>query len=350
MTSKLTLALLALAAAGCAGSSQAERATDVAVVREAFQTAADTSDNVDSPAVWHGPAGQHWILSTAKGTHVMLVHDAATGREVRRVGTRGSGDGQFDRPNGVAVVDDLMVVVERDNRRVQVFALPDFTPLGHFGANRLRKPYGVSVYATAPGRYRIYVTDSYEGPDESVPPDAELGERVHSFTFVLANGRVAAQHERAFGDTSGPGRLLVVESILADVERGRLLIAEEVEGGSHVKEYTLDGRYVGTALPEARFPNQAEGLALYACPGGQGYYVATDQGVGVNTFHVFDRVSLAHVGAFEGPRTLNTDGIALTQTAFGPFPAGAFFAVHDDQAVSGFSWADVARALDLRTC
>jgi hypothetical protein len=41
----------------------------------------------------------------------------------------------------------------------------------------------------------------------------------------------------------------------------------------------------------------------------------------------FDRATLAHVGAFRGPATLNTDGIALTQRPFGAFPAGAFFAV-----------------------
>jgi hypothetical protein len=34
----------------------------------------------------------------------------------------------------------------------------------------------------------------------------------------------------------------------------------------------------------------------------------------------------------------NTDGVALTQAGFGPFPAGAFYAGHDDGDVAAFSW------------
>ena len=67
-----------------------------------------------------------------------------------------------------------------------------------------------------------------------------------------------------------------------------------------------------------------------------------------DTFHVFDRTSLAHLGSFRGNTTLNTDGIALTQRSYGDFPSGAFFAVHDDGNVAAFSWAAIADALKLR--
>jgi 3-phytase len=30
------------------------------------------------------------------------------------------------------------------------------------------------------------------------------------------------------------------------------------------------------------------------------------------------------------------------------FPAGAFYAVHDDQAVSAFDWGEIAQGLSLR--
>src|SRR5690606_18381740 len=102
----------------------------LATVAEAFHTVRDTLANIDSPAVWHGPDGQHWVLSTAKATHLIRVEDAATGTLVRDVGGPGSGPGEFSRPNGIAVIDDFMLIVERDNARVQVFTLPDFTPIG----------------------------------------------------------------------------------------------------------------------------------------------------------------------------------------------------------------------------
>lgn len=63
----------------------------------------------------------------------------------------------------------------------------------------------------------------------------------------------------------------------------------------------------------------------------------------------FDRKTLEHVGAFSGTTTRNTDGVALTQVGFGPFPAGAFYAIHNDGNIAAFSWAAIAEKLGLRT-
>ena len=43
--------------------------------------------------------------------------------------------------------------------------------------------------------------------------------------------------------------------------------------------------------------------------------------------------------------TRNTDGIAITQTAFGPFKKGAFYAVHDDGNIAAFDLADIAECM-----
>ncbi|HET6616468.1 MAG TPA: phytase, partial [Gemmatimonadota bacterium] len=110
------------------------------VLEEVFLTERDTVDDVDSPAIWHGPAGQHWILTTAKATDVVLVNDAATGEAIRRLGGTGSGPGQLDRPNGIAVVGNTLFVVERDNARLQAFSLPELASLGTFGQAELRRP------------------------------------------------------------------------------------------------------------------------------------------------------------------------------------------------------------------
>ena len=70
--------------------------TAAVVVSEIFETPRDTIDNIDSPAVWHGPNGEHWLLATAKETDLIVVSDATTGEVVRRVGTTGTGIGQMD--------------------------------------------------------------------------------------------------------------------------------------------------------------------------------------------------------------------------------------------------------------
>lgn len=44
----------------------------------------------------------------------------------------------------------------------------------------------------------------------------------------------------------------------------------------------------------------------------------------------------------------NTDGVALTQAVFGPFPSGAFYAVPNDGYIAAFSWGEIAEGLGLR--
>lgn len=350
MKQLLTLAGAALLAA-CAESKPAADTTTpltIAVVGEAYQTERDTLLDIDSPAVWHGPNGEHWMLVTAKHGDIIRVADASTGKTLRDVGGSGTGLGQFERPNGIAVIDSLLFVVERDNRRVQVMTLPSFRSIGSYGTPELIKPYGVAVRQEAPGVYDTWITDSYELVEDQVPPDSALGRRIRHYRVSVAGGSIETTMIAAFGDTTGAGVLRVVESIAVDPPNDRLLIAEELEGESMLKVYTMAGRFTGDTVARRYFPNQAEGIALFACSDGDGYWITTDQGKGRNTFHLFARKDLAYRGSFQSPTILNTDGIALTQVSFPGFPAGAFFAVHDDGGVAALSWEAIAKGLGLR--
>jgi 3-phytase len=319
-------------------------------IAAAFETARDTLDNIDSPVVWHGVQNEHWLIATAKDGDVLVVSEAGTGRLIRRVGGTGKAAGQLDRPNGVAVLDNLLFVVERDNARLQVFALPTWQSLGTFGQTDLRLPYGITLQRAGSNTYDVFVTDNYEQGEDTIPPDSLLDKRVRRYRVSVHNNNVHAQLTGTFGDTQGAGVLRVVESIAGDPVQDRLLIAEEQEGASMIKAYTKAGRFTGQIIESRFFPNQAEGIVLYECGTESGYWVATDQGMERNTFHVFDRVTLQHVGSFRGAGVLNTDGIALTQRAAPRFPDGAFYAVNNDASVAAFSWAVIAQALGLRKC
>jgi 3-phytase len=324
-------------------------AKPVAVVRETYLTRFDSADNIDGPAVYRGRDGIYRLLATAKGPDVIIVYDAATGAVVKRVGATGTAPGQLRRPNGIIVLDDsIALVVERDNARVQGFRLPDFEPIGTFGEKQLRLPYGITSYAQSPGVYMVYVTDNYQTADDQVPPDRDLGARVKQFRVRIVGGKLRAEHVRNFGDTKGDGVIRVAESIVADPAQGLLAIAEEMPGDSYIKVYDLDGRFTGRVFGREQITQQAEGIALYTCGDAAGYWIATDQGDTANTFHVFDRASFNHLGSFTGAAIRRTDGVTLTQRAFGPFPAGVFFGSHLDGGVGALSWIEIARALRLR--
>jgi 3-phytase len=321
---------------------------EVVAIKESFTTLRNESDNVDSPALWHGENGQNWLLATAKEGNVIMVYDAATGEKINQFGQTGTALGDLSRPNGIAVIDNYAVIVERDNHRIQVFSLPEFEPLGFFGEADLRFPYGLTIDQFE-GKYHLYVTDNYETPDEETPPADSLGQRVHHFVFTIENNQVAASHIKAFGETSGDGILHKVESLLLDRVHNRLLIADEHEEHRNVKIYDVEGDFTGRVIPHNYFFYEPEGIVVWECEAdSSGYYIMVDQGKINNTFQVFDRKTLEYKGGFGGEITRNTDGIAITQNTFGNFKYGAFYPVHNDGSLTAIAWEDIAETLGLK--
>ncbi len=328
----------------------------VRTVPEAWESAKTPAEELDSLATWTTPEGGTWLIASAKSTHRLVVYDAQDGRELRTVGGKGAGPGQFNRPNGVAVFGDRLFVVERDNHRVQVLALPSFRPIGSFGAEVLRSPYGLWLNETEPDEYEAYVTDSFmDGARfDVVPPFDQLDKRVHRFRVQFDQaGRLRAHDNGTFGDTAPATALRIVESIAGDPAASRLMIADESRSddsghrGSTLREYTFDGRPTGRSMPQGSFAAEAEGVALWSCPGGDGYWIAVDQLAPLTTFHLFERDTLAPAGSFQGTATAYTDGIALDATASPRFPGGALYAVDNDVAVTAFDLRDVVAALGL---
>lgn len=367
--------LLPLLLAGCASGLQRNsdllHATDPVgavfpaterVVPERYVSPAHPGVELDSLATWPAPDGRTWLIASAKSAHTLMVFDADTGAWLRTVGgPEGTTDAanptpRFKRPNGLAVHGDRLFVVERDNRRVQILALPSLQPLGTFGEDQLRSPYGLWVSEVSPGGLDVYVTDSfmYGKRYEIVPPLAELDQRVRRYHLEMDdNDAFSATYLGSFGDTAEPGALRVVESIAGDPVHGRLLIADERfpdsagQPTSTLREYTLAGTFTGRSMPERTFASEAEGVALWACTADSGYWVAVDQRATLTAFHLFDRRDLTPAGSFRGNTTSLSDGIALHAASTAAFPDGALFAMHRDESVTAFDLADIARTLQL---
>jgi 3-phytase len=358
MPYRLLFAAFAAALAGCTATrpAVAPPAAPVAVqpaaitVAERFVSDDNSADELDSPATWTAEDGRTRVLVTAKSSHRVVMFDGDSGERLGDVGGKGAAPGQFNRPNGIAVQGDLAFVVERDNHRVQVLSLPDLTPVAAFGGTELRSPYGIWINEPEPGDLDVYVTDDfmYGAKFDQLPPPAELASRVKRFRVEVDGDQVRARLLGAFGDT-GDASLHVVESVAGDAANDRLLIADEDTRArpSTLRDYTLDGRYTGRSIAPGAFAQQAEGVALWDCPGGAGYWIAVDQIAPLAVFHVFDRSTLAPVGSFRGRVTSHTDGIALHAAGTPSFPGGVMYAVHDDRAIAAFDLRDVASALHL---
>lgn len=355
----LLFALVLLPLAGCREQGPAQTAPGTApgaeprivLVREAFVTSARREDEIDSVAAWAHPEGDTWVIATAKASQRLLVFDGDSGEFLQAIGGRGTGPGEFNRPNGIAVHGDLLFVAERDNGRIQMFDLPGFEPRGSFGEGDLIAPYGLWLMPLADGGLDVFVTDSYLADVRTltVPPLAELDRRVRRYRLDPTDPMPRARLMQTFGDTTPQGALRMVESIAGDPAHDRLLIAEEdLRVGTTLREYTLDGRFTGRNLPPDTFEAQAEGVALYACPDGHGYWITADQHGDLTQFLVFERASLAYLGRFHGEHTAATDGVAMHMAPTRRFPDGVFYASHDDEGVTAFDWREIAQALGLR--
>ncbi len=305
-------------------------------VPQAWSTAGTKDGNIDSLAACRLPDGSVRVFATAKEGHCIDVLDATDGRRLRSLGKQGDGVGEFNYPNGIvaitfadplrAVKEDvtpLILVIERDNHRVQAFHPDTLQPAGTFGADELNRPYGGAVSYRG-RRVLLYVTDT------EVPP----AETVKVFQLRLSGDTVQARHLRSFGDTEGPGVVAEAESIVVDDRHDRVLLCDEKNGD--VKVYDRAGKFTGRVFGKAQVEREPEGIAIYESPAGS-FVILTDQQKALSVWHIFDRQTYAHRAAFTGQPTIaNTDGICLYTEQFGPFPRGAFFAVHDDREVRAY--------------
>ena len=357
MSKSILAAALALTVAGCASTSRPPSSPDPLtapapnLVAEAWVSPELPGEELDSIATWADGDGGTLLLATAKSTHRLALFDGDSGEPLRTVGGRGKAPGEFTRPNGLAVSGNMLFVVERDTPRVQLLSLPDLRPQASFGGDELRAPYGIWLRESAPRELEAFVTDSfmYGERHDVVPPADELAQRVRRYRLRFDDqGHLDAIYAGSFGETGGPARLNMVESIAGDPVHDRLLVAEEDRTSpSNLHVYGFDGGWSGRSLPEGTFAGEAEGVVLWACGARSGYWLAVDQQAPLTWFHLFDRETLAPAGSFHGAVTANTDGIALHAAATPRFPGGVLYAVHDDRAVSAFDLRDVAGRLDL---
>lgn len=314
------------------------------VVHASFSTARESGLELDSLATWVSPEGAPWVIATAKRAGLLLAFDGETGAELARTNI----DAPLQGPNGVAVFGDLLFVVERDAARVAVLTLPEFSRIGEFGQEWLAQPYGLWLRESAPFELEVFVTDSYTGQ----PTALELNDqRIKRFRVTLDED-IKMQWVDAFGSTDEAGALRQVESIAGDEDQGRLVIADEWRAGTAppaLRVYGFDGRYRGEDIGSGLFQGEPEGVALYDCPDGSGYWIAADQHASQNRFHVFDRITLKWLGSFMGEGVRDSDGIALRSAASEHFPDGVLYVADGGEAVAAFDWRNIARALGLHS-
>lgn len=306
------------------------------------QTWDEDKDDVDSAAVWRNPQGGGMLFLTAKAADKVYVCDALSGKLLRTIGGPSDVDVKMKYPNGVAVFDDYLLIVERDGKKVSVFSLPDMEPAGEFGGDVLIKPYGITGYKKD-GAWEVFVTDDFDWP---LKEKGKPAKRVKHFR--MPEGKAEAKLVNMFGEPQGGHALLEVETIMIDPDREVLWICDEKQKA--IREFTTDGHPTGKTVGAGIIDNDPEGLALCVDPKAPsgGWWMLSDQGDKETILRIFDRTG-TYVGLVTAqPNLANTDGICFSQGDLGDkFQGGALYCIHDDCRTHAYSWADIAKALGL---
>lgn len=153
--------------------------------------------------------GRRRLYAVDTRQHVLVVFDLGTGKVQARVGKRGSDEGQFNFPTGVAVGRDGQVfVTDTMNCRVQVFG-PDLRFVRSFGSlgvnpGQFRRPKGIAVDDDGV----VYVVDSDFNNFQMLTPEGQP---------LMWVGEMGQR----------PGQLLLPAGIAFDHARRRILVGEQ---------------------------------------------------------------------------------------------------------------------------
>ena len=99
------------------------------------------ADELDSLATWPTEDGLTWLIATGKSTHRLVGLRRRRRRRLRTFGSEGSGHGQFNRPNGIAVLRRPRCSWSSATTiACRCCQLPDFTLRRHLRRERTAQP------------------------------------------------------------------------------------------------------------------------------------------------------------------------------------------------------------------
>ncbi|MET0269185.1 MAG: phytase, partial [Sphingomonas sp.] len=342
------LALMALAAAGCASAPPppGDRTASVAARGETAPVATG-ADAADDPAIWRDrrhPAASLIVATDKKaGLH---LYDLA-GRHLDFAASPRLNN--VDLRDGVTIAGRPGILIAASDRadegqaKVALFALDPATrrlrALGNPAAGA-GEAYGVCLWRAAKTKALYAFLVMKDGRIDQIALDASGATPTARIVRTL---RLATQSE----------------GCVADDRTGKLYVAEEDVG---IWAFDADPAAPATPAPVAKVDGRmltadVEGLAI--APRGRtgGWLVASSQGD--NAYALFRLPDHAPAGRFRIAAgrfgaTSQTDGIEVALGDFGPaYPGGLMIAQDGDNAPAAqnfklVAWADIVRALGLR--
>jgi hypothetical protein len=164
------------------------------------------------------PSGNSYVVDRDNDTITVWDED---GSFIQRIGTRGSGQGQLNNPNDIAVTEDEIYVVEESNHRIQVFDKNGtfLRKWGQHGSNNgdFHHPYSIALKMDGNRVKEVFVADRYhhevEVFDENGTFLRKIGEHGHQENQIYdATGVAIGPDEKVYISSLHHNKVKVFET------------------------------------------------------------------------------------------------------------------------------------------
>jgi len=347
-TSSLALTTMGIIALSFTAAAQTIPPT--ITVNSKVSTGAVKGD-ADDPAIWIHPTNpaKSVVIGTDKDPSGGLYVWDMTGKQIQYV--------PLGRPNNVDVrygmivggqSIDIAVTNSRSNpKQIKVFkidsndgALTDITTDGRILTPELDDPYGVCLYQRKSDGAMFVIESTQSGAKSNL----------HQYRLEDDGaGKVKGAYVRAFGNNTIKK---FVEGLVADDELGYVYASDETNA---IRKYYADpargddNQIVAFALGDG-ISGDREGLAIYQCPNGAGYLLASNQsGTNVKVYRREGEGGDPHQHTLLTTIKTNgssaTDGLDVTnRPASAQFPKG-FLITHNapGKQFKLYAWEEIAQ-------
>jgi 3-phytase len=308
--------------------------------------------DADDPAIWVHPTdpAKSVIIGTDKDDNGGLYVWDMNGTEIQYVplGRPNNVDVRYGMRVGGQLIDITVTNLRSNPKQIKVFkinpadgTLTDITTPNGILTPELADPYGICLYKRPSDGAMFVIESTQVGANKN---------NLHQYLLQDdGTGKVKGTYVRAIGN----GVIQTyVEGLVADDELGYIYASDEPNA---IRKFYADpargdDKQIVAFATDDGISGDREGLAIYNCPGGTGYLIASSQGNStVKIYHREGEAGDPHkhtlITTIKTNGSTSTDGLDITNLpTSATFPKG-FLVKHNSPGKQFvlYAWEDIAQ-------
>jgi 3-phytase len=209
-----------------------------------WKTLCHSKTSMDKLQWWYNKySKEYWLFILSKDCSKIFILNALSGKYIKSLGTCGDKVGEFDGPVDMTIYDDYLIILEKDNHRVQIFSLPELVYVGFIGEIELSNPNCIESIKLKKDNKEfccLYIGDNL---------DNKPSRRKCYFRFIFEINKMGIYDTEVLKiEPDNKGELGYIESIRYDSVHDNLLIVDKLS--KDIKVFNFENNYKKTILKD----------------------------------------------------------------------------------------------------